>query len=143
MDKRVLKTTETTTVTQNNNANIEVTNDKTQCFHFRKNVKAKVVKIDGITVIQAYLCSACSSPVNISNTVGYCQVCDNVSSQNECKLKTDVKMTVLDESGQMRLYISAPHKIIENLCNISVCIATKADVVMKFMNKTFNFILSC
>ena len=108
-----------------------------------KKCESKVFKIDGTTVIQTYLSSACSSPVNISNTVGYCQVCDNVSSQNECKLKTDVNMTVLDESGQMRLYIFVPHKIIENLFNISICNATKADVVMKLMNKTFNFFLSC
>ena len=108
----------------------------------KKKVKAKVVKIDGKTVIQTYLCSICNSPVNISNAVGWCQVSDNVSSQNECKLKTDVKITVLDESEQMRLYISVPDKIIEKLFNISVCNATKAEVIMKFMNKTFNFTLS-
>ena len=84
----------------------------------------------------------CNSPVNISNAVGWCQVCDNVSSQNDCKLKNDVKMTVLDENEQMRLYISVRHKIIEKLFNISVCNATKAEVIMKLMNKTFNFTLS-
>ena len=25
------------------------------------------------------------------NAVGWCQVCDNVSSQNECKLKTEAE----------------------------------------------------
>ena len=51
-------------------------------------------------------------------------------------------MTVLDESEQMRLYISVPDKIIEKMFNISVCNATKAEVILKFMNKTFNFTLS-
>ena len=115
MDNRVLKIAETTTVTQNDKANIEVTDDELSASTFPKNVKAKVVKIDGKTVIQTYFCSTCISPVNISNAVGWCQVCDNVSSQNECKLKTDVKMTVLDKCEQMRLYISVPHKIIEKV----------------------------
>ena len=61
---------------------------------------------------------------------------------NACKLKTDVKMTVLDESEQTRLYISVPHKIIEKLFNISICNATKVEVIMKLMNKTFNFTIS-
>ena len=55
MDHRVLKTTETTTVTQNGKANIEVTDDELSASTFQKNAKAKVVKIDGKTVIQTYL----------------------------------------------------------------------------------------
>ena len=138
MDHRVLKTTETTTVTQNGKANIEVTDDELSASTFQKNAKAKVVKIDGKTVIQTYLRSTCNSPVNSSNAVGWC----DVSSQNECKLKTDVEMTVLDESEQLRFSISVMHKVIEKLFNISVCSATKAEVIMKLMNKTFNFTLS-
>ena len=44
-----------------------------------------------------------------------------------------------DESEEMRLHISVPHKIIEKLFNISVYNTTKAEVIMKLMNKTFNF----
>ena len=84
-------------------------------------------------VIQTYLCSTF-----ISNAVGWSQFCD-VPSQNECKLKTDVKMIVLDKSEQMKLYISVPHKTVEKLFNVSVCNATKTEVIMKLMNKTFNF----
>ena len=58
--------------------------------------------------------------MNISNAVEWCQVCDSVSSQNKCKRKIDVKMTVLDESAQMKLYISVPHKIIVPGCSILV-----------------------
>ena len=84
----------------------------------------------------------CNSPVNISNAVGWYQVCGNVSSQNECKLKTDVKMIVLDESEQMRLCIPVSHKIIEKLFKISVCNATKVEVIVNLINKTFNLNLS-
>ena len=70
MDNRVLKTTETTTVTQNDKANIEEMDDELNASTFQKYVKAKIVKIDGKTVIQTYVCSTCSSPVNISNAVG-------------------------------------------------------------------------
>ena len=54
-----------------------------------------------------------------SNAVGWCQVWDNVSSQNECQLKTDEKMAVFDESEQMKLYISVMLKIV-----------TKAEIIM-------------
>ena len=47
-----------------------------------------------------------------------------------------------DESEEMRLHISVPHKIIEKLFNISVYNTTKVEVIMKLMNKTFNFTLS-
>ena len=42
-----MKTTETTTATQNDEANIEVTDDELHASAFQKNVEAKVVKIDG------------------------------------------------------------------------------------------------
>ena len=47
MDNRVLKTAETATVTQNGKTNIEVTDDELSTSILQKNVKAKVVKIDG------------------------------------------------------------------------------------------------
>ena len=47
MDNRVLKTAETATVTQNGKTNIEVTDDELSTSTLQKNVKAKVVKIDG------------------------------------------------------------------------------------------------
>ena len=53
MDNRPLKTTETTRVTQNDKANIKVTVDETSASTFQTNVIAKIVKIDGKTVIQA------------------------------------------------------------------------------------------
>ena len=51
-------------------------------------------------------------------------------------------MTVLGQSEKMRFCISVSHKIIENLFNISVSNATKAEVIMKLINKTFNLNLS-
>ena len=56
MDNRVLKTTETTTVTQNDKVNIEVTDDELGASTSQKIVKEKVVKTDRKTVIQTYLC---------------------------------------------------------------------------------------
>ena len=47
MDNRVLKTAETATVTQSGKTNIEVTDDELSTSILQKNVKAKVVKIDG------------------------------------------------------------------------------------------------
>ena len=52
MDNRILKTTQTTAVTQNDKANITVTDNKLSASAFQKKLKAKVVKIDGKTVIQ-------------------------------------------------------------------------------------------
>ena len=65
MDNRILKTTETITVTQNDKVNIEVTDDELSASTFQKKVKAKVGKIDGKTVIQTYLFSNCNSMVFI------------------------------------------------------------------------------
>ena len=47
LDNPVLKTTVTTTATQNDKANIEVTDDELNASAFQKSVEAKVVKIDG------------------------------------------------------------------------------------------------
>ena len=47
LDRPVLKTTVTTTATQNDKANIEVTDDELNASAFQKSVEAKVVKIDG------------------------------------------------------------------------------------------------
>ena len=50
---RALKTTETTTVTQNDKANIKMTVDEFSASTFQTNVIANIVKMDGKTVIQA------------------------------------------------------------------------------------------
>ena len=52
MDNRALKTTETTTVTQNDKANIEMTVDEFSASTFQTSVIADIVKMDGKTVIQ-------------------------------------------------------------------------------------------
>ena len=52
-DNRALKTTETTTVTQNDKANIKMTVDEFSASTFQTNVIANIVKMDGKTVIQA------------------------------------------------------------------------------------------
>ena len=53
MDNRALKTTETTTVTQNDKANIKMTVDEFSASTFQTNVIANIVKMDAKTVIQA------------------------------------------------------------------------------------------
>ena len=52
MDNRALKTTETTTVTQNDKANIKMTVDEFSASTFQTSVIANIVKMDGKTVIQ-------------------------------------------------------------------------------------------
>ena len=56
MDNRILKFTESTTVTENNNINIELTDDELNDSPFEKTVNDKIVKIDAKTLIQIYLC---------------------------------------------------------------------------------------
>ena len=60
----------------------------------------------------------CNTQVTINNAVGWCDICENAESQSECKLKTDVKIVILDESDQMKYYISVPHSLIEKSINV-------------------------
>ena len=69
-------------------------------------------------LIQIYLCLTCNTQVTINNAVGWCDICENAESQSECKLKTDVKIVILDESDQMKYYISVPHSLIEKSINV-------------------------
>ena len=108
MNNRILEFTESTIITENN-INIELTNDELNASPFEKNVNAKIVKIDVKTLIQIYLCSTCNTKVTIHNSVGWCDIFENDESQSECKLKTDVKVVILDEKDQMKYYISVQH----------------------------------
>ena len=90
---------------------------------------------------QIYLCSSCNTQVTINNAVGWCDICENAESQSECKLKTYVKIVILDEIDQMKYYISVPHSLIENSINASVSNTSKKETVMKLVNKTSNFTL--
>ena len=108
MNNRILEFTESTIITENN-INIELTNDELNGSPFEKNVNAKIVKIDVKTLIQIYLCSTCNTKVTIHNSVGCCDIFENNESQSECKLKTDVKVVILDEKDQMKYYISVQH----------------------------------
>ena len=61
MNNRILKSTESTTVTENNNISIELTDDELNASPFEKILNDKIVKIDTKTPIQIYLCSTCST----------------------------------------------------------------------------------
>ena len=105
-------------------------------------MKAKVVSTDLKTLTQKYLCPACSAPVSINNAVASCEKCDNASSQGQCKSKADVKMVILNESGQLRSTINIPHALIETFFNLAVSNTPKKNIVMKPINKSFSFTLS-
>ena len=51
MNNHILKYTESTTVTENNNFNIELTDDERNSSPFEKILNAKIVKIDAKTLI--------------------------------------------------------------------------------------------
>ena len=108
----------------------------------KKTVKAKVVSIDLKTLTQTYLSPVCSAPVSINNAVAWCEKCDNALSQSQCKSKADVKMVILDESGQLRSTINVPHALIEKSINLVVSNTPKKDIVMELMNKSFSFTLN-
>ena len=141
MDNRILKFTESTTVTENNNINIELTDDELNASPFEKIVNAKIVKIDAKTLIQIYLCSTCNTQVTINSEVGWCDIRENAESQSECKLKTDVELVTLDESDQVKYYTYVPHSLIEKSINVSVSNISKKGIAMKLVNKIFNFTL--
>ena len=61
MNNRIFRPTVSTTVTENNNMNIELTDDEINASPFEKIVNAKIVKIDAKTLIQIYLCSTCNT----------------------------------------------------------------------------------
>ena len=67
MNDRILKSTETTKVSKNDDVAIFVTNEELSDFSYGKTVKAKVVSIDLKTLTQRYLCPVCSAPVSINN----------------------------------------------------------------------------
>ena len=139
---RILKSTETTTVTDNNESKIVVSDDEIKATSFSRVVKGKVVKIDGKTLIPTYLCSTCSAPATITNAVGWCKNCDNVSTQDECNQKTDVKLTILDQNENLKLFISVPHSIMETQLKVTFSNGTKSEVIMKLINKLFLFTLN-
>ena len=90
-NNRILKSAESTAVTENSNINIELTDDELNAFPFEKIVNVKIVKADAKTLIQIYFCSTCNTQVTTNYPVGWCDICENAESQSECKLKTDVK----------------------------------------------------
>ena len=46
-----------------------------------------VVSIDLKTMAQTYLCSVCHSPLNIDNTVAWCEKLSNASSQSQIQMQ--------------------------------------------------------
>ena len=142
MNDHILKSTETTKISKNDNVAISVTGEELSAFSYEKTVKAKVISIDLKTLTQTYLSPVCSAPVSINNAVAWCEKCDNALSQSQCKSKADVKMVILDESGQLRSTINVPHALIEKSINLVVSNTPKKDIVMELMNKSFSFTLN-
>ena len=57
----ILKSTESTAVTENNNINTKLTDDELNPSPFEKVANPKIVKIDAKTLIQIYLSSTCNT----------------------------------------------------------------------------------
>ena len=142
MNDRILKSIEITKVPKNDHVSIFVTDKEVSAFSYEKTVKAKVVSVDLKTMTQTNICSVCSAPVSINNTVAWCEKCDNASSQSQCKSKADEKMVILNEGGQLRSSIDVLYAIIEKSINLAVSDTHKKDTVMKFINKSFSFTLN-
>ena len=92
-------------------------------------------------LLQIYLCSTCNTQVIINNAVGWYDIFENDESKSEYKLKTYLKIVILDDSNQMKYYVSVPPSLIEKSINVSVSNTSKKGIVMKVVNKTFNFTL--
>ena len=142
MNYRILKSTETTKVSKNDDVAIFVTDEELSAFSYKKTVKAEVVSIDIKTLTQTYLCPVCSAPVNTNYAVTWCEKYDNASLQSQCKSKADVKMVMLTKSGLLRSTIDVPHALIEKSINLAVSNTPKKDIVMKLISKSFNFTLN-
>ena len=137
VNDHILKSTETTKVSENNDVAIFVTDVELSAFSYENAVTAKVVSIDLKKLTQRYLCPVCSTPVSINNAVAWCEKCDNASSQSQCRSKADVKMIILDESGQLISTIDVPKSI-----NLIVSKTPRKDIVMKRIKKSFSFTLN-
>ena len=61
MNNRILKSTESTTGTENNNTNIELINDELNASPFEKIANAQTVKTDAKILIQICFCSTCNT----------------------------------------------------------------------------------
>ena len=77
MNDRILKSTETTNVSKNDDVAVFVTDEELSAFSYEKIVKAEVVSIDLKTLTQTYLCPIPSAPVSINNAVAWYEGCDN------------------------------------------------------------------
>ena len=137
VNDHILKSTETTKVSENNDVATFVTDVELSAFSYENAVTAKVVSIDLKKLTQTYLCPVCSTPVSINNAVAWCEKCDNASSQSQCRSKADVKMMILDESGQLISTIDVPKSI-----NLIVSKTPRKDIVMKRIKKSFSFTLN-
>ena len=137
VNDHILKSTETTKVSENNDVATFVTDVELSAFSYENTVTAKVVSIDLKKLTQTYLCPVCSTPVSINNAVAWCEKCDNASSQSQCRSKADVKMMILDESGQLISTIDVPKSI-----NLIVSKTPRKDIVMKRIKKSFSFTLN-
>ena len=137
VNDHILKSTETTKVSENNDVATFVTDVELSAFSYENAVTAKVVSIDLKKLTQTYLCPVCSTPVSINNAVAWCEKCDNASSQSQCRSKADVKMMILDESGQLISTIDVPKSI-----NLIVSKNPRKDIVMKRIKKSFSFTLN-
>ena len=120
MNDCIMKSTETTKVSKNDDVAIFVTDEELNAFSYERPVKAEFFFIDLKTLTQIYLCPVCSAPVSVNNAVAWCERCDNASSQTQCKSKADVKMVMLNESGKLRSTINVPHALIEKSSNFAV-----------------------
>ena len=137
VNDHILKSTETTKVSENNDVATFVTDVELSAFSYENAVTAKFVSIDLKKLTQTYLCPVCSTPVSINNAVAWCEKCDNASSQSQCRSKADVKMMILDESGQLISTIDVPKSI-----NLIVSKTPRKDIVMKRIKKSFSFTLN-
>ena len=82
LDERILKMTETSKLSSNNDIKVKKSDDDHNRYTSPDETKivAKVVALDLKSLVQIYLCSNCNVSVSIKNGLAWCNNCNNVSA---------------------------------------------------------------
>ena len=78
LDERILKTTETSEISSNNDIEVAKSDDDDDVYISLDETKilTKVVALDLKTLVQTYLCSNCNVSVSIENGLAWCNNCN-------------------------------------------------------------------
>ena len=112
--QRILKTTETTEITEDDNCKYHVTEVESSTSSLKKNIKGTIVSVNLKSFDKRFICPRCNLEKTPDNEIIYCDSCDVMTTTDCCLSTMQIEFVVQDSETKELLDLKSTFDVFKN-----------------------------